>query len=654
MRIAVTGIASDFGKVIAPLLFADPEVEEVIGIDLRAPRLADPKLRFEQEDVRSSRMGELFSGCEAVVHLAFVVAEIHDKRLTHSINLGGSKNVIAAASYAGVRRLVIASSVASYGAHADYELPITEDEFPRGNPDKYYFYDKAEVEHYIDWWLNENPGAGLVITRIRPPGIVGPSFDNALLDRLVGRAVSVPADTFQSLQLLWEGDLATAFAIAAKRDSPGPFNLGTDDRLSVDELAALHGQRVRRVPPRLAAGAAELLFRLRLSPVSADWVVSGESIVSIERARAELGWSPRFSSAESARMLLVQRGRPILPGRSAGVFGRKEVAEEALAPLRARHRAWARSIPGLCNALDGPADVDRMSERVEHVLLPYGDLQVHLELHSAAADSAPSIVFSPGIGGHSRFYLPLLGKLCDAGFNVIGIDRPGHGLSEGRRGDCTVEEALDVIESAATYARRRFGGPVALLGSSLGGILSWYALTREPDVEAVVCHNIAHPGVPHEPAARLKIPVLKRLARAAPFAGVPIKRIANFHAVADSPEVIDYFHREEDEIWAWKVTARSIASLYTYRPPLDWSAARVPVMVLVGESDRMVTRSFTEQVVATARPEAAEVRVLEGAGHMLFIDHLDRSLPVVVEWLAAALAGETAAPPARAAETTTA
>ena len=107
---------------------------------------------------------------------------------------------------------------------------------------------------------------------------------------------------------------------------------------------------------------------------------------------------------------------------------------------------------------------------------------------------AATIVFSPGHRRHARFYLPLLGRLCDEGFNVVGIDRPGHGLSEGRRGDCTIDEILDVVEDSVRYARERFGGPVALLGSSLGGIISWYALTREPDVEAVVCHNIAHPA----------------------------------------------------------------------------------------------------------------------------------------------------------------
>ena len=628
MRVAVTGIASDFGTVIAPLLFADDDVEEVVGIDLREPRVADPKLRFEREDVRSPRMRELFADCEAVVHLAFVVSEIHDKELTHSINLGGTKNVIAAAHEAAARRLVIASSVASYGAHTDYELPMDEAEFPRGNPDKY----KAEVEHYVEWWLTRNPDAGLTITRLRPPVIVGPNFDNSLIDQFMQPVAMAVRESVATIQAVWEDDLARAFWLAVKQDVPGPINLGTADAVTLDEVGQIHGQRRLKAPEGVAAAAANVLFRLRLSPVSSDWVVSGETVVSSDRARTELGWTAQFSSADVARMFLVQRGRPVMPGRSAGVFGRKDAAEKTLEPITARLETWSRSVPGLRQTLEGPADIRRLADRVEHVLIPYGDKQIHLEVHEAAP-GAPTVVFSPGIGGFARFYLPVLGKLCDAGFNVIGIDRPGHGLSEGRRGDATIDQILDVVESAVRYARGRFAGAVALAGSSLGGIISWFALTREPDVEAVVCHNIAHPRIPHELAARLKVPVLERLARIAPHAPVPIKRVADFEAVATSPEILDYFRRTLDPVWCWNLTARSVASIFDFEPPLEWSRVTTPTLVLVGAEDRMVSADFTERVLAAGKPARAELRQVEGAAHMLFFDELDRSLPLVTSWL---------------------
>jgi UDP-glucose 4-epimerase len=647
VRVAVTGISSDFGTVIAPLLFADEEIEEVVGIDLREPRLVHAKLGFERADVRSERMQGLFEGCEAVIHLAFVVQELHDKQLTHSINIGGSRNVIESAVRSGVRRLVIASSLASYGVHPDHPVPLTEDEFPRGNPDKYYFYDKAEVEHYIEWWERRNPDSGLVITRIRPPFIVGPSFNNPAIDRFCQAANVVPDGVGAGIQLLWETDLAQAFYLAAKNEAPGPVNVGTEDWMSDDQLAGLHGQRLTKLPVKIAAPLAEVLFRLRLSPVSSHWVIAGEAVASIRRARELLDWTPRFSSAESALMMLVQHGRPILAGRSEGAFGRKEVAEEALAQTTDRLRAWSQSVPGLREALDGPQAIGRFADRVEHVLIPHRDELLHMEVQSAAED-APTVVFSPGIGAYARFYLPFLGALCDAGFNVVGIDRPGHGLSEGRRGDCTMDEILDVVEEAVRYARERFGGAVVLAGSSLGGIISWYALTREPDVEAVVCHNIAHPRVFHEPAMRFKVPALLRLAQLAPRAKVPAKRIANFEKLSFSPEILDYARREDDRIWCWSITARSAASIFSFSPSLDWSQVRTPVLALVGERDEMVTPQFSEQVLQAGRPQNAELRVLPELGHLLCHDHLDETLPLVTEWIGHTLRQSQAPAAARA------
>jgi hypothetical protein len=62
-----------------------------------------------------------------------------------------------------------------------------------------------------------------------------------------------------------------------------------------------------------------------------------------------------------------------------------------------------------------------------------------------------------------------------------------------------------------------------------------------------------------------------------------------------------------------------------------------------------VSAAFTEQALEAGRPPAAELRVLEGLGHMLFLDHLDQSLPVVTEWLNQRLAATPLATEASAA-----
>jgi pimeloyl-ACP methyl ester carboxylesterase len=132
---------------------------------------------------------------------------------------------------------------------------------------------------------------------------------------------------------------------------------------------------------------------------------------------------------------------------------------------------------------------------------------------------------------------------------------------------------------------------------------------------------------------RVKVPALKRLASVAPLAPIPIKRIADFEALSESPEILDYARRELDRIWSWSLTARSAASLFTYDPPVDWSRVEIPTLVLVGGADEMVSASFTERVLAASRPPNAELRILPGLGHLLLHDHLDEVLPIVSTWL---------------------
>jgi nucleoside-diphosphate-sugar epimerase/alpha-beta hydrolase superfamily lysophospholipase len=623
MRVAVTGCTSDFGTVILPRLFEDPDVEEVVGIDLREPRVSHAKLRFEREDVRSPRIAELVDGCDVVVHLAFIVAEIHDKVATHDININGSRNVIEAAHAGGARRLVLASSVASYGMHEDNPVPLTEDAFPRGNHDKYYFYDKAEVEHFVLWWKQRNPDAQMTITLMRPVVICGPHFRNGLLEQGSKGTLVVPKGT-GGFQWLHEDDLADAFHRVVKEDHPGPFNVAPDDgSVPMRELAALHGQRIVELPRRAAAPLAELFFRLRLSPASADWVGSGEVEVANDRLKRETGWRPRFSGREAASIHLIGRGRPIT--RPLPLLHRREVAEAALATPTAALLEWSESVPGLREGIGGRPGLESALEAAEHEFLPFRDGELHAEVHAADGEADATVVFSPGIGGHARFYTPALAALKAAGLNAVGLDRPGHGLSTGRRGDAPMPVALDAIETCVRWARERFGRPVALAGSSLGGITSWYALTREPDVACAVCHNISHPSMRIDRRAELSVPLILRAARALPLAPVRIKDFADFGAVALDPAILDWFERETDPLWNWTLTMRTGASFFDFEPQLAWERVTTPVLAMIGTEDAMVSADYTRQAFERATPPSAELRLMPGMGHMLFLENLSEA-----------------------------
>lgn len=330
---------------------------------------------------------------------------------------------------------------------------------------------------------------------------------------------------------------------------------------------------------------------------------------------------------------LVSRARS---GKRLDYEGQEPPAE-LLERMLAVPTDFLRRAAGSNAGLEG-ADLDAALERLEHGWLRLRGELIHLEVQATAESAgAPTIVIVPGLGDHARRHTPFAGRLAEAGLNVISLDRRGHGLSEGRRGDSPLETDLELIELAAADARRRFGGPVVPVGDSLGGIMLWYLLTREPDVEAAVCHCISHPEVAHDASMRYKAPLMRALARVAPYAPIPVGQIADYEHVALDPQTKAYFDSGEDKLFNATVSARTAASYLGFSPARPWSSIETPTLVVIGEADRMVSPRFTRGCIERDRPPRAELLELPGAGHQLFLDHLAQSFEPIVGWIRVAL-----------------
>ena len=287
-------------------------------------------------------------------------------------------------------------------------------------------------------------------------------------------------------------------------------------------------------------------------------------------------------------------------------------------------------------------DLEDALERLTHEWVDRDGELVHLELHQAEP-GAPTVVIAPGLGDHARRLTPLAAALVERGFNALGVDRRGHGLSEGGRGDASLEEDFAVLRLAIAEARRRFGGPVALLGDSLGGIMTWYLLTAEPGVDTAVCHDVSHPDESHDSSMRYKAPLMRALGRLLPGAPVPVRRIADYEHVALDPVTRAYFDDEIDKLFNFTITARAAASYLAFEPETPWERVQIPVLVVVGAEDRMVSPAFTERCLARAKPPATTYLEVPGAGHQLFLDDLGLVLEPLVEWMRVALAARPAA-----------
>jgi alpha-beta hydrolase superfamily lysophospholipase len=287
-------------------------------------------------------------------------------------------------------------------------------------------------------------------------------------------------------------------------------------------------------------------------------------------------------------------------------------------------------------------DLERGLQRLEHTWAKQHGVLIHLEVHPVSA-GAPTVVIVHGLGDHTRRLTPLAIALCEAGFNAIGLDRRGHGISEGRRGDASLDEDFAVLRLGIAQARERFGGPVVLLGDSLGGIMIWYLLTQEPDVDAVVCHDISHPDVRHDASMRFKAPLMRAVGTVVPRLAVPVRQIADYDHVALDPVTKAYFDDEVDKLFNFTISGRSVASYLAFRASRPWEQVSTPALVIAGAEDRMVSPRFIEASLERSKPPNTTYVKVPGAGHQLFLDDLGDALPPLLEWLHRAVEARPAA-----------
>ena len=103
MDVAITGAAGYFGRKLIALMEEDEFYDRVVGISRRQWNHGFTKLEYHRMDVRDEGIKKLFEGVDAIIHLAFVVSPMHDKKEMYDIDVNGTRNVIEAGIEAGVK-----------------------------------------------------------------------------------------------------------------------------------------------------------------------------------------------------------------------------------------------------------------------------------------------------------------------------------------------------------------------------------------------------------------------------------------------------------------------------------------------------------------------------------------------------------------------
>ena len=288
MRIFLSGAASHLAQALLPKLCAQSEVSAVIGVDLEATNFAHPKFVHHIADIRSPEITHLMQGCNALVHLAFVVLRGKMAATTmHDINVQGTRHLFSAARQAGIARLVHLSSAAVYGVGEN----LNESAALRPLPDLLYAQHKAQVE---TWLEHEFPQA----VRLRPHIILGPHCQPLLIKLLRQPCYVALGEPQPQLQCVHEDDVAQAIIASLLQAASGPVNLAAPGSYSFKQAIVQGHTRPLSISFSTAKMTLNLAWRFTGFGGEPAWLDGIRHTLTLDCSRATqvLAWQPKFDT----------------------------------------------------------------------------------------------------------------------------------------------------------------------------------------------------------------------------------------------------------------------------------------------------------------------------------------------------------------------
>ncbi len=301
-RVLITGSSGYLGGRFADLLERLSGVDRVVGLDVNPPRRKGAKFLFVRKDVREPMTALLKAHqIDTVVHAAWILPPLHDRKFMESVNLDGTRNVLRSSAEAGVSRLVHCSSTTAYGFHPDNPPVLTEESPLRGNAEFTYSKNKREAEELCARFRQSHPEVGLLV--LRPCFVCGPGFENPMSRHLEKKVVLLPRRS-APLQYVHEDDLVEAVRLLLEQEKSGVYNIAADGTISFVDMVRMLGNRPLLVPesvmrPLTAAAWILRIRRLTEFPPEALSMLCYPWIAGNHKLKRDTGFQFRFTSREA-------------------------------------------------------------------------------------------------------------------------------------------------------------------------------------------------------------------------------------------------------------------------------------------------------------------------------------------------------------------
>jgi acylglycerol lipase len=224
------------------------------------------------------------------------------------------------------------------------------------------------------------------------------------------------------------------------------------------------------------------------------------------------------------------------------------------------------------------------------------------------------LVIVHGYAEHSGRYSWVGEQLAAAGIAVHAYDLRGHGFSEGEPVFVhTFKEHLDDLDLLLARVRAEAGAaPLFLFGHSMGGlIVTLYCAIRHRELAGLITSGAAIS--PLEGPLKIFGLIFAVVARVRPGAGV---RSLSASTVSRDPAVVEAY-ANDPQVYHGKMPASTIAAIRRAiaRVHQDMDTISLPLLVMHGTVDELVTTSGSEKLAESAISADKTLKLYEGLAH---------------------------------------
>ena len=206
--------------------------------------------------------------------------------------------MLIACTTTGVKKIIVSSSGAAYGYHADNPAWLTEDCPLRGNEAFAYSHHKRLVEEMLARWRVEHPELQQVVFRIGT--ILGETVKNQITALFEKPRLIAIRGSDSPFVFIWDKDVVGCLLQAIGSDKTGIFNVAGDGVLTIHDIAARLGKRCLVLPPSLLKTALRVLKAFGLTqygPEQLDFL-RYRPVLDNTRLKNEFGYVPQLTSAQ--------------------------------------------------------------------------------------------------------------------------------------------------------------------------------------------------------------------------------------------------------------------------------------------------------------------------------------------------------------------